>query len=227
VPVVNRLMTSISVRLLNRGEWLALSAWLLAAGGVYFGLIHSSWQHVAAQDEALAARLSAEKSLEASRLKFDQTQRRILGHQRELEHLGGSPPLIREKDIQIARVMTLAQQCGISVDRYQPIDSVEQVDHTAFFVEFVGRGDFLAMQTFFRRLEGEIDFVDITHFSATLVDGRGAATPSASPDQTRAPGCLITWSCRINGMRSDAAAESNDPNRPASAARVKESGNES
>lgn len=189
-----------------RNEWLAVVCGLVAAGTVYWLLIHPSLRHVSGREQALSEMKQAEQQLEDARRQYEALRREITAREQELKQLGGSPPPAQERESQIARLTALAAECQLTVDKYQPIDSVELSDHQAFFVEFVGRGSFPAFQRFLHRVETEIDFVDTTHFALTSGDSQKDST------------CSATWSCRINNMRTTTQAETPRMRKTASGA---------
>ena len=188
--------------ILKPKEWIGLAAGLLVAGGLYFVLIHPSLQSYAELEHARTARRQAEQELERTRTTFEQTRQRIAEAKQQLEELGGSPPRADEMDLQVARLTALAARCRVTLDQYSPIDTVDETDHRAFFVQFTGRGHFAAVQQLFSRIESEIDFVDVTHFTITSVGNE--ATPI----------CFVGWSCRINGILADAIEPRETAGRP-------------
>lgn len=173
-------------------EWICLAGCLLAGAGVYLGLIQPSMALYAQHDLAEEEARSAEKEVADLRARYEEIQQQIGQRRARLQELGGSPPPAAEQDLQIARITALAKACGVSIDQYLPIGSVDEEDHRAAFLQFSARGDFFALQEFFRRVESQIDFVDITHFAMT------------SSQQEEGAACQLSWSCRINGMRPPA-----------------------
>lgn len=180
-------------------EWLMLAAALLMGSAIYTILIYPSLQLIGDGGEALRQKQRAEGELAAATETHEHLQHRLDAGRERLEELGGAPPSARENDRKIDRLTSLAQKSLITIDRYQPIEIVEQSDHSAFFVEFAGRGDFLMLLQYFRHIERDIDFVDVTHFSITHIENH------------QPPMCLVTWSCRINGMLAEDALEPTSP----------------
>ncbi len=178
--------------ILTPKEGATLAGGLLAAGLIYGLLIHPSLQLFADLDQAREAKHEAKSELEQAHAKFELLERQITNARKKLAELGGPPPHENEKDRQIARLTTLAHGCGVTIDQYSPIDTVDDGDYRAFFVQFVGRGEFKSIQEYFGRIESEIDFVDLTHFTISP----GPAGPQGL--------CSVAWSCQINGMRTDA-----------------------
>jgi hypothetical protein len=170
-------------------EWACLGGWLLCAGILYALLIHPSMKLYSDVNAARSARDRAEARLDSVSQRYEHLQSRIDQARTRLTELGGPPPPISRKDLQITRLTTLAQECGLTIDRYSPLGHLDQGDYGAAFVQFVGHGTFAAIHSFFQRVEDDIDFVDITHLTIT-------AAPM-SPDGQ----CAITWSCQINGMQ--------------------------
>lgn len=177
--------------ILKPREWICLASGLVAAGAIYALMIHPSLQLHAELDRARAVKKGAQEELERVSTELQHVQHRIFEDKKRLAELGGSPPSAREKDLQIARLTRLARMCNVTIDQYSPIDTVEEEDHLAFFVQFTGRGAFSAVQRYLNRVESEIDFVDVTHFSIT------------SAPEAAAPVCFLSLSCRINGMRTE------------------------
>ena len=184
-------------------EWLMLVGAVLMSGAIYAILIQPSVQLIGDGAEARQQKQRAESELAGATEAYEHLHRRIDKGRERLEELGGAPPSARENDRQIGRLTSLAQRWLITIDRYQPIEIVDQSDHRAFFVEFSGRGDFLALQQYFRQIEHDIDFVDVTNFSITYVENH------------EPPMCLATWSCRINGMHVDDLLEPTTPQKTA------------
>jgi hypothetical protein len=180
--------------ILRPHEWIGLGAGLVLAVAIYAALIHPSLQMVGQEEQAAASRAAAERELTQLRVEHQQLLSSIADYQRRLKELGGSPPLVSEKDAQIARVTSLAKECGVKVDQYSPIETVDQEDHQAVLLQFAGRATYEKLQAYFRRIEREVDFVDITHFSVTKLPKGDTAE------------CQMSWSCRINGMRPDSPA---------------------
>ncbi len=177
------------LQLLRTNEWLSLAAGLTAAGMLYLFLIHPSLRQHADLELARAGESSAQKQLRQAEQQLDRLRKRIVEREKELEQLGGSPPLVTQRESQIARVTDLAGACGITIDRYAPLGEAEESDHVAFFVQFSARATFASLCQFLHRLENEIDFVDVTHFSTSPISQKGKGE------------CVLSWSCRINGMR--------------------------
>jgi len=180
-------------RILTPKEWGVTAGGLLAAGLIYALLVRPSLELSTELDKARTAKAEADRVLNQAHLKYERLHRQIARAEEELAELGGAPPRASEKDLQIARLTSLAQVCGITIDQYSPLDTVDDGNYCAFFVQFVGRGDFRSVQSYFERIETELDFVDLTHF-----------TISSSPTD---PGgvCSVAWSCQINGTQTDGA----------------------
>ena len=172
-------------------EWAGLAGGLLVAGVIHALLIHPSLELFADLDRARTAKAEAENRLAQTHASFDRLHHEIANAKKRLAELGGPPPHAREKDLQVARLTTLARRCGITIDQYTPVDTVDNGDYRAFFVQFAGRGDFKSIWRYLDRIESEIDFVDLTHFTIS-------STPTGS-----AGVCSVSWSCQINGMRTD------------------------
>jgi hypothetical protein len=174
--------------LMKPQEWLGLITGLLATGAIYAFLIHPSVQLFAQQDEAFEARALAERELEKSRDEYQRVQETITASLKRLRALGGTPPPASEKDLQISRVTSLAKECAVTIDQYLPIETVDHEDHQSNLLQFTGRGSYASIQRYFQRFESDLDFVDITNFSIT--------TTGKQPGSQ----CVVSWSCRINGM---------------------------
>jgi len=181
-------------RTLKPKEWICLAAGLMAAGVLYAVLIHPSLRSFAELEQARVAKTKAEEELERFRTEFEDLQRQIAEGKKQLTELGGSPPHVSEKDLQIARITALARRCRISIDQYSPIDTIDETDHRAFFVQFIGRGEFASIQQYFNGIESDIEFVDVTHFTLSSVPNDAS------------PVCFVTWCCRINGIQTDGLA---------------------
>lgn len=173
------------------GEWIALGCALLAAAGIYAALIHPSLASVSALDEARAARDAAVKGLDEALRQHQALLARIVDQQLQLEKLGGSPPSLDDQEAQLARMAGIARECRLALDQYSPSGNVDTPDYSASYVQFAGRGAFQQVYDFLRRVEAEMDYVDITHF--TLVS-------AADPSKPAEPGCVLTWSCKLSGM---------------------------
>ena len=176
--------------LMRPQEWLGLLTGLLATGAIYAFLIHPSVQLFAQQNEAFEARVRAEQELEKSRAEYQRVQETITASLKRLRTLGGTPPPAGEKDLQIARVTALANECSVTIDQYLPIETVDYEDHQANLLQFTGRGSYANIQRYFQRFESDLDFVDITNFNISTL-GQEPGSP-----------CVVTWSCRINGILS-------------------------
>jgi hypothetical protein len=169
-------------------EWIGGSLAVLTAAGLYLLLIHPSLASFAALDDARASRRLAEKTLDEARQTLRDLHERITRQKAELKELGGSPPSLSEKEAQIGRITIMAQESRLSVDQYSPVGIVDEKDYSAVFVQFTVQGPFTAARELFARIESELDYVDITHFTVTAVE------------KNNGPACLITWSCKISGM---------------------------
>lgn len=175
--------------ILRPHEWIGLAAGLALAGIIYAALIHPSLRLVGLEEEAGVRRNAAEKELAQLRTEYQQLQTRIGDHQRRLKELGGSPPLASQKDRQIALVTSLAKDNAVKVDQYSPIETVDQEDHQAVLLQFAGRATFAGLHQYFQRVESDVDFVDITHFTIVRLQ------KDVEND------CQVSWSVRINGVR--------------------------
>jgi hypothetical protein len=195
-------------QILRPHEWVGLAAGAALAVTIYAALIHPSLQLMGLETEAAGRRTAADRELAQLRNQYQQLIDAVALDRRRLKEIGGSPPLSSQKDRQIARVTALAKDCSVMVDQYSPIETVEQEDHEAVLLQFSGRAGYSAVRDYLRRLESEIDFVDITHFSI-------AKAPKEGVDE-----CRLSWSVRVNGMRpatgaparSDKRAEADDTN---------------
>lgn len=181
-------------------EWALLAVWLLAAGLIYVLLIHPSWRLYTDLEQAEASKKEATEHLEQVRGQLERLQRQISESKKRLAEIGGPPPHEDQKDTQIACLTALAKRSGVTVDQYFPIDTIDNGDCRAFFIQFVGRGQFDAIRRFFASVESEMDFVDLTHFAVT-----------ASTTETSSL-CSMAWSCQINGLRTDVHGAS-DPGK--------------
>lgn len=173
------------------GEWIALTCALLSAGGIYAGLIHPSLGLADALDAARLDRNAAMESLAEAQRQHQALLLRIVDQQKQLASLGGSPPSLNDKEVQLARVAGMARDCRLVLDQYLPTGDVDTPEYSASFVQFAGRGTFPQVRSFFRQVETEMDYIDITHFTLT------SAMDSAKPDE---PICMLTWSCKLSGM---------------------------
>jgi hypothetical protein len=182
-------------------HWVVLATGVVLAVMIYGVWIHPSLELVARLDEAREARTEADEALEQAHATFQRLQQRIRANRDRLEEMGGTPPPESQRDFQIARLTALAGLCDLAIDQYVPVDSVVASDHLAFHVQFIGRGSFAAIQEYFRRVETEVDFVDITHFS---INSANSANPVNEESTAEA---LASWSCRINTSKPDAHAE--------------------
>lgn len=184
-----------------RGEWLGLAGVLLAASGIYALLIHPSLASFAALDGARSARERAVRELLAVRQEHQDLLAKIANRKRQLESLGGSPPSLRDKENQIAHITSIAQACRLSIDQYSPIGDVDTADYSAVYVQFAARGPFAEIYEFFRRMESELDYVDMTHFTLTSTLNENLAEPA----------CVVTWSCKLSGMPRSQSSPEKEP----------------
>ena len=170
----------------------------LVAGALIYGiLIHPSFHLTSQYDQALEAKNEAQEELSRLHSEYQKLQQDIQTNKKQLGELGGSPPPTSQKDAQVARVTNLASHCELKIDQYSPVDTWDKVDHQELYLRFAGRGNFQAIQKFLQHLEAEIDFVDVTHFSISLVVLDG---PSV---------CMFNWACRFNGMTNAEPAKTN------------------
>jgi len=182
---------------LSPQEWMSLAGGILVAGACYALLIHPSIQSLADVPRCREEKKAVQEELDRTRDTLQETQKQIESGKRRLSQMGGGPPPASQKDSQISRLTALADRCRVKIIQYVPIDTVEHVDHQAFMVEFVGQGNFVDIQQLFMLIESTVPFVDVTNFAISRVQA----------DETSQ--CLVTWTCRINGVRPEmkAAAE--------------------
>ena len=198
---------------LNPHEWISLAGGILVAGASYALLIHPSLQSLADLPGCREDKQAVQQELDQARANLQQARKQIAAGMARLKEMGGGPPQASQKDRQIARLTALADRCHVKIMQYAPIDVVEHVDHQAFMVEFVGQGNFLDIQRLFVLIESSVAFVDVTHFAISRVQAEETAQ------------CLVTWTCRINGVRPDlkeaalAAGESGPREAPMEVAR--------
>jgi len=184
--------------ILDTRAWIALAGCLLAGLIIYAGLIQTSLDLYSRHEEAALNADRAQRELAGLRSRYESLQHEIIQREQRLAELGGSPPPVGEQDLQVAHITSIANASRVTIDQYLPIGSVDEDDHRAGFLQFTARGSFAAVQNFFRKLEAQVDFVDITHFSI-------------APGQADVSGtCRVTWSCRINAMRPEAPAPRRD-----------------
>jgi len=179
---------------LNPHEWMSLAGGILVAGACYALLIHPSLQSLADLPRCRKDRQAAQHELDQARTTLQRTQKQITEGKTLLSRMGGGPPPASQKDRQIARLTALADRCHVKIMQYVPIDIVEHADYRAFMVEFVGQGDFVNIQRLFVLIESNVDFVDVTNFAVSRVP---------ADESSR---CLVTWTCRINGVRPNLKA---------------------
>lgn len=169
--------------------WLCVGAAISLAVCVYAALIHPSVVLVLHREESELQRQTAEMDYLDAVSELETIQARIEKKRQRLETLGGAPPLETREDIVVTHLTNLAVSDGISIEQFAPLDSIDAENHRAFFVQFKAHGDFGSFYRFLKRIETQVDFVDITHLSVTRV-----ARLDESP-------CMIEWSCRINTRR--------------------------
>ena len=175
-------------------EWMSLAAGLLIAIGVYAVLIHPSMIAITDRPRYQAQAQAATNELDRMRSKLQRVQKEIKEKQSRLTAIGGGLPPAGQKDLQIARLTAMADQCQVQIDQYQPLGTVAHEDHFAHMVQFTGQGGFVEIHQLLALIESEVDFVDITNFSITADQAGNAST------------CRLIWICRINDLRSDKTA---------------------
>ena len=191
------------VQILRPHEWLILAGGALLLGAVYALLIQPSLESLAEIPRLERKMTLAEEGLARVTNTLQRVEQQIDEDSTALSDMGGAPPLASQKDLQIARLTALASNCNVTINQYVPIDIVDHADHRAFMVEFVGEGSFVDIQRLFNRIESQIDFVDVTHFAIR------------SANHNEVSDCLVTWSCRINGIRPELIPTESTANRSA------------
>jgi hypothetical protein len=181
----------LAIKLRIRPEWAALAVGVLAAAGIYAAFIRPSLASASAMTEARAQRDSATNDLLETRRQHQVLLSAITDQKRQLETLGGSPPSVDDRQAQLARIASIAHDCRLVIDEYLPIGDVDAREYSASYVQFTARGPFLRVCDFFRRVESEMDYVDVTHFTMT------SSVDRAKPTE---PACLVSWSCKLSGM---------------------------
>jgi hypothetical protein len=172
-------------------EWVALAAGLLAAGGIYAAFIHPSVAIVAAMSDARTRHEAANNELLEARRQHQALLSTIVEQKQQLATLGGSPPSLNDKEAQLARIAAIARACQVTIDQYQPIGDLDTSEYSAVYVQITARGPFPQICEFFHRVEAELEYVDVTHF--TLAS-------TVSRDKPTEPSCLVSWSCKLSGM---------------------------
>ncbi|UCD30566.1 MAG: type 4a pilus biogenesis protein PilO [Planctomycetota bacterium] len=184
-------MTNIGFNILKPKEWICIIAGLSLTVVIYMVTIHPSLQLFADLEKARLEKKKACDELAQTQAHEQQLLKQISQNRKTLAQIGGSPPMEHEKDALIAQLTDLANKCQIVIDRYSPLDTIEKSNHRAYFVQFTGHGGFNSFKQYFKLVENQIDFVDVTHFSITADQNKESAA------------CQMTWSCRINCMRTD------------------------
>ena len=184
--------------IVRRQEWIALAVGLAVAATIYCLLIQPSMQSFANHDHALAMKREAEQELTETHLKIQALEHKIADGRKQLTALGGTPPSIQQKDERIGELTALASHCGVLIDEYSPIDTLDANDYQSVFIRFTGRAEFQTIHRFFQRAESDLNYLDVTHFSINAVQSPGT------------PMCQVNWTCRISGM-SSAASENDIP----------------
>ncbi|GMV98271.1 MAG: hypothetical protein HRF43_09695 [Phycisphaerae bacterium] len=190
------------VRTLIQPEWVGLAAALAGGALIYLLLIHPSIRSFAALNFARDTRESAVQELIEVRREHQALVKHIADQKRQLESLGGSPPSLADKENQIARITAIAGECQLAIDQYSPIGEVDTDDYSAVYVAFAGRGSFPNIREFLRRIEANLDYVDVTHFTLTS---------SPNPAAPTEPACLLTLSCKLSGMPRTNADDFSQP----------------
>jgi Tfp pilus assembly protein PilO len=104
---------------------------------------------------------------------------------------GGGLPDIHQMERYLAHVTALASANGINVDSLVPGPYVDYGDHVAVRVSFTGRGGFVGFHRLLDSIEGQLEYVDVTHFG---ISSRGASEGKV---------CQLEWSLRIRAGRAD------------------------
>lgn len=181
------------LHLLKPYEWLGIAVALVLIGVIYGLLIYPAAASLAELPKLKTARAAAAGQLEDIRRQVQATSNELTTGRLKLDQLGGSPPSASQKDLQIARVTALADKCQVRINQFMPLQSLDAQDHRAVIVEFIGQGSFPDIQRFFAQLESTVDFVDVTHFAVETLNSE------------RTSDCMVTWSCRINTLKPQAA----------------------
>lgn len=189
-----------------REEWLGLAGSTALALLIYALLIHPSTGALSDLNRARIERDAAVSDLTDARQRHQALLAGIADHKHQLESLGGTPPSLRDKEAQVARVINIADGTRVTIDQYSPIGEIDTPDYSAAFVQFVGRGPFPAVREFFRRAASELDYIDFTHFTITSMPN------PATPEE---PTCLVAWSCKLSGMPRLPADAAPDRGKPA------------
>lgn len=193
------------LKVIGRTEWIGMSILLVGGTLIYVFLIHPSVQSFAALNDAQNARESAVQDLVEVRRQQQALLSKIVQQRHQLDSLGGSPPSLRDKENQIARITTIAHDCQVTIDQIAPMGDIDTPDYSAVYISFTGRGSFPSIREFFRRVETDIDYVDVTHFTLT--------SSPVSPTTGAEPPCVLTLSCKLSGMPRP-AGESDTPEKP-------------
>jgi len=172
-------------------EWVAVAAGVLAAAGIYLGFIHPSVATVAAMGEAQARHEAASNDLLEARRQHQALLSTIAEQKDQLAKLGGSPPSLNDKEAQLARIAAIARDCHVAIDQYQPIGDLDTSEYSAAYVQITARGAFPQICEVLRRVEAELEYVDVTHFTLSSVSTHEKATE---------PACQVSWSCKLSGM---------------------------
>ena len=179
------------LRLANRlemREYLVAGIVVMSAAAIYALLVQPSLRLYAEIGQAVSVRDQVLRERERLEQQYELLQQQIASTQVQLDRSGGTPPSASDRDLQVAKVTLLAGECHVGVDEYVPIGAVVQGNCQASFVQFTARATFADCRRFLRRLETELDYIDVTHLSIKRQAGDEKGQ------------CVISWSCRINGL---------------------------
>ena len=92
-----------SLQVLKTHEWLILAGALLLLGAVYALLIHPSLESLADLPRLREEKTIAQDALARSQRKLQRIEQQMTNDQARLAEMGGAPPPVAKKDLQIAR----------------------------------------------------------------------------------------------------------------------------
>ena len=180
----------------------------LACAGGYFLWIGPALQTARAKTPAMEACSAQEQRYRAARADYFRVRRTLGNLLEQVRHEGGGMPARAAVDQRIAEMAAIAQACGVVIEEVDPEELPPLEEHLVTQVRFRARADYSAFRHFMRRVERQMPFLDITHFSLTA-----RSAPSNGP-------CRITWSVRMYSATEEFGARETQARRPQPSSRT-------
>ena len=137
---------------------------LIVLGG-YTLLVHTSLCHVLRAEPVRRQHSEMQATMAALREQCQTPRASLDEEQQRLTRAAAKIPGAQATDEVLVRLNEISAQCGVTVARWQPIGIEFGAEYQAHLFVVEGTAHFPALYRWFASLEGDVSYLDVTHFA--------------------------------------------------------------